>query len=53
MAKANLNSIEVVISKAVTDSYIGHYEFVLVNIVLEEYYGMKKEVKDLKTLTVN
>ena len=53
MAKTNLNSTEVVISNMVTDPYISHFEFVLVNIVLKEYDGMKKEVKHLKTLTIN
>ena len=46
----NKNSIKVLISKALIDSNIDHYEFVLINIVLKEYVGMKKEIKrNLKT----
>ena len=47
--KNNLNSIEILISKALTDSYICHDEFVLVNNVLKEYDEMKGEIKKLKT----
>ena len=47
--KNNLNSIEILISKALTDSYIYHDEFVLVNNVLKEYDEMKGEIKKLKT----
>ena len=53
LVKTNLNSIEVVISNTATDPYISHFEFDLVNIVLKEYGGMKKEDKHLKTLTIN
>ena len=45
LEKDKLNSIEVLISKALIDSYISHDEFVLVNNVLREYYEMKKEIK--------
>ena len=49
LTKSNLNSIEVLISKALIDSNISHDEFVLVNNVLKEYSNMKEEIKDLKT----
>ena len=35
LAKTKLNSIEVVISKALTDSYISHDEFISVNNAIE------------------
>ena len=37
LAKSKLNSIEVLISKALVDSVISHDEFVLRNNVLKEY----------------
>ena len=43
--KDKLNNIEVLISKALIDSYISHDEFVSVNNVLREYYEMKEEIK--------
>ena len=48
-AKSKLNSIEVLISKALIDSNISHDEFVLINNVLKEYDNMKEEIKNLKT----
>ena len=48
-AKAQLNTIEVLISKALIDSNISYDEFVLINNMLKEYYGMKEEIKNLKT----
>ena len=48
-AKSKLNSIEVLISKALIDSVISHDEFVLINNVLKEYNEMKQETKYLKT----
>ena len=42
--KTDLNSIELLIPKALIDSYISHDEFVLANNVLKEYNGMKKEI---------
>ena len=48
-AKAKLNTIEVLISKALIDSNISYDEFVLINNMLKEYYGMKEEIKNLKT----
>ena len=49
LAKFMLNSIEVLISKALIDSNISHDEFVLINNVLKEYDNMKEEIKNLKT----
>ena len=48
LAKSKLNSIEVLISKALIDSNISHDEFVLINNVLKEYDEMKEEVKNLQ-----
>ena len=45
LAKPRLNSIEVLISKALMDSNISHEGFVLINNVLKEYDDMKKETK--------
>ena len=45
LAKRRLNSIEVLISKALMDSNISHEGFVLINNVLKEYDDMKKEIK--------
>ena len=42
LAKTKLNSIEVLISKALTDSNISHVEFDLVN-VLKEYIKTLEE----------
>ena len=46
LAKSKLNSIEVVISNALTDSVITHDEFVLINNALKEYKKMKEEIKN-------
>ena len=45
LAKSKLNSIEVLISKALNDSNISHDGFVLINNVLKELYDMKGEIK--------
>ena len=45
LAKSKLNSVEVLISKFLTDSNISHDVFVLVNSVLKEFYDMKEEIK--------
>ena len=45
LAKTKLNSIDVLISKASTDSYISYDEFVLVNNMLKEYDDTKKKLK--------
>ena len=49
LAKSKLNSVEVLVSKALIDSIISHDEFVLINNVLKEYSEMKEEIKNLKT----
>ena len=43
LAKSELSSIEVVISKVLIDSNISHDEFVLVNNVLKENDNIKKK----------
>ena len=45
LAKSKLNSIEVVISKALIDSNISHDEFVSLNNALIEFYDFKEEIK--------
>ena len=45
LAKPKFNSIEVLISKVLIDSNIGHDEFVLVNSVLQEFHDMKEEIQ--------
>ena len=45
LAKSKLNSMEVLISKAVIDANISHWELVLINNVLKEFYDMRKEIK--------
>ena len=49
LAKTKLNSIEVLISKALIHSNISHDDFVLINNVLKEFDKMKKEIKNLMT----
>ena len=49
LAKSKLNSIEVLTSKALTDSNISDDGFGLINNVLKEYDKMKEEIKNLKT----
>ena len=49
LAKSKLNSIEVLISKALIDSVISHDESVLRNNLLKEYNEMKDEIKNLKS----
>ena len=46
LAKSKLNSIEVLISKALIDSVISHDLFVLTNNILKEFYYMKEEIKN-------
>ena len=49
LAKSKLNSIEVLISKALIDSVINHDQFFLINNVLKEYNEMKEEIKNWET----
>ena len=51
-SKSKLNSIEVLISKALMNSNISHNEFVLINNILKKYDDMKEEIKNWKTETV-
>ena len=53
LAKSKLNSIEILISKALIDSYISHDEFVSVNNVLRKHYEMKEEIKKILKLLRN
>ena len=46
LAKTKLDTIKVVISKALVDPNVSRYEFVSVNNVLKEYYDMKEEFKN-------
>ena len=49
LAKPKLNSMEVLISKALIDSFISHDEFVLINNILKECNEIKEEINNLKT----
>ena len=49
LGKNKLDTIEVLISKALIDSYISHDEFVSVNNVLREYDEMEEEIKNSET----
>ena len=49
LAKTNLNTVNVLISEALPDSYIIHNEFTLVNKVLKKFDDTKEEIKNLKT----
>ena len=46
LAKSNLNSLEVLHSRALIDSNISHDEFALQNNVLKEFHETKKEIKN-------
>ena len=52
LGKDKLNTIEVIISKSLIDSYISHDEFVSVNNVLREYNEIKGEIKNLETSVI-
>ena len=49
LAKPKLNSIEVLIFKALINSVISHDEFALINNVLKEYNEMKEEIESLQS----
>ena len=53
LRKSKLNSIEVLISKALIDSNISHDKFVLVNNMLKEYDDMKQEIKNLDLIVLH
>ena len=46
LEKAKLNTIEVLISKSLIDSFMIHGEFVSVNNALREYNELKEEIKN-------
>ena len=45
LGKVKLNTIKILISKSIIDSYIRHDEFISVDSVLREYNEMKQEIK--------
>ena len=47
LAKTELNTIDVLILKILSDSYINHDEIVSVNNTLRKYNKMNEEVKSL------
>ena len=49
LAKYKLNTVEVLISKALIDSVIRYDEYVLINNVRKEYNDFKEEIKILMT----
>ena len=53
LVKTKLKTIQVLISRALIDSYIRYDEFVSENNILKEYDYMKKAIKILKTLTAH
>ena len=44
LAKSKMNNIEFLISNALIDSNISYDEFVLINNILKEFYGIKEEI---------
>ena len=48
LGKAKLDTIKVLISEALIDSYISHDVFILVNSMLREYNETKEEIKNLQ-----
>ena len=48
LAKSKLNSIQILISKALIDWVISNDEFVLINNVLKKPGKMKEEIRNLK-----
>ena len=53
LGKDTINTIVVVISKALIDSYFSHDKFVSVINVLREYNEMKEEIKKILNLLWN
>ena len=49
LGKDKLNTIKVLISKTLVDSYISHDEFVSVNNVSGNYNKIEKEIKNPET----
>ena len=50
LGKTKLDTIGVIISKALIDLYISHDEFVSVNNLLREYNEINEEIKHPETL---
>ena len=48
LGKGKLNTIEVLISEALIDSYVSHDEFILANVV-RQYNEEKEEIKHPET----
>ena len=48
LAQTKLNTIKVLISKALINSYFNYDKFVLVNNVLREYNEMNEKIKNPK-----
>ena len=48
LATSKLNSIEALVSRVLTDSFISQDDFVLINDVLKEYNKMEEEIKNLE-----
>ena len=46
LVKTKLNTIKILISKALIDSYISYDKFISVNNVLREYNEIKQEMKN-------
>ena len=46
LARTRLNSVDHLISKSLTDSYVSHDELVSINKVLKEYDDIKEETKN-------
>ena len=53
LVKTKLNTIQVLISRDLVDSYISPDESVSENNILKEYDYMKKAIKNLKTSTAH
>ena len=45
LGKDKLNTTEILISKALIDSYVSHDQFTSINNVLREYNEMKEDIK--------
>ena len=49
LSQDKLNNTQILISKALIDSYISHDQFVSINNVLREYKAIKQEIKNPET----
>ena len=49
LGKGKLNTIEVLVSEALIDSYVSHDEFILANDVVRQYNEEKEEIKHPET----